>query len=279
MEEIRKQQREYWNELAPGWKKWEPFLMNLLRPAGEKILESVDLKDGYLVLDVATGSGEPGLTAAKRVGSGKVIGADNSEEMLGTAREKAKNLGINNFETRLLEGLKLPFASDHFDAVTCRFGVMFFPDLLFGVREMVRVLKPNRRLAVSVWGPRDNRAQEFIQMLLKLFDLPSPSPDSPEPYRCSERGKITSLLRDAQLSGIEETELRGQMTWESAEQYLRYVMETSPSIAFAMQKVSEGTRKKKEGDILTALNSIIGSKGEITFDWLAWVDSGVKLGA
>ena len=151
-DEIRNRQRQYWNALSSGWKKWDAFIMEWFRPVGEKLLEMASLEDGFLVLDVATGSGEPGLSAAKRIGKGRVIGVDPSEEMLAIAREKAKHLGVRNYETRLLESATLPFAADHFNAVTCRFGVMFFPDMLFGVKEMVRVLKPGCWLAVSVWG-------------------------------------------------------------------------------------------------------------------------------
>src|ERR1700730_16338084 len=129
-EEIRNRQRQYWNAISPGWKKWDPFIMEWFRPVGEKLLEMASLEDGFLVLDIATGSGEPGLSAAKWIGKGRVIGVDSSEDMLAIAREKAQNLGMRNYETRLLESAALPFPADHFDAVTCRFGVMFFPDLL-----------------------------------------------------------------------------------------------------------------------------------------------------
>jgi ubiquinone/menaquinone biosynthesis C-methylase UbiE len=275
-DEIRKQQREYWNAISPGWKKWDTHIMHWFHPIGEKLLEQADLQNGDQVLDVATGSGEPGLSAAKRVGNGRVIGADSSEDMLSIAREKAKNLGVRNYETRLLESSTLPFESNYFDAVTCRFGVMFFPDMLSGVREMVRVLKPQRRLAVSVWGPQDKRRAVTAQTLIKLFDLPR-SPNAPTPYRCSERGSITSLLRDSGLRNIEETELSGQVKWDSPEQYWQYERETSPSIAFVIHNISEEALKKMEREILDALSTVKDAKGEITFDWIAWADSGTKM--
>ena len=252
--------------------------MEWFRPVGEKLLEMASLEDGFLVLDIATGSGEPGLSAAKRIGKGRVIGVDSSEDMLAIAREKAQNLGMRNYETRLLESAALPFPADHFDAVTCRFGVMFFPDLLDGVKEMARVLKPNRRLVVSVWGPQDKRREAFAQILLKIFDLPTPAPDSPDPYRLSRRGRITSLLRDSRLVGVEEREVRGTLRIASPELYWQYVKETSPSIAFAIRSISQEELKKKESEILAALASIAGKNGEISFDWVAWVDAGTKPG-
>src|SRR5712692_8986924 len=130
-------QREDWKLIALGWKKWDHYLMEWLKPVGEKILDLANLEDGDIVLDVATGSGEPGLSAARRVGKGKVIGLDISQEMINIAREKAKSLGIKNYEARTYSSSELPFDSNSFDAVVSRFGVMFFPDVLWGLKEMV----------------------------------------------------------------------------------------------------------------------------------------------
>ena len=276
-DQIRKQQQEYWNAISPGWKKWDVLLMNWFRPVGEKLLQEVDLREGDQVLDVATGSGEPGLDAAKRVGSdGRVIGVDSSEAMLVTAQEKAQNLGVKNYETRHLEASALPFDSNYFDAVTCRFGVMFFPDMLSGLKEMVRVLKPERRLVVSVWGPQDKGRAEIVRTLRELFDLPHPGPDAVTPYRCAERGKITSLLRDAGLHNVEEAELTGKVSWDSPEQYWQYERETSPSIAFAIRNISEEALKEKEREIFDTLSAMKDANGKITFDWIAWGDAGTK---
>src|SRR5712692_2498491 len=117
-------QREDWKLIALGWKKWDHYLMEWLKPVAEKILDLANLKDGDIVLDVATGSGEPGLSAARRVGKGKVIGLDISQEMVNIAREKASGLRIKNYEARVYSS-EFPFGRDTFDAVISRFGVMF----------------------------------------------------------------------------------------------------------------------------------------------------------
>ena len=276
MDEMRNRQHQFWNLASQGWRKWDKVLMDWLRPVGEKILESVLIEDDYVVLDFATGSGEPGLSAAKRVGKGSVIGADFSEEMLRIAYEKAKSLGVKNYETRLLDSPTLPFSSGYFDAVTCRFGVMFFPDILTGLREMTRVLKPNRRLAVSVWGPQDKRALAVAQIIAKSLQLPVPAPDSPGPYRCSERGMITCLLSKSGLDDVEEFELTGQVTWDSPEQYWEY-MTVSPLLTTALRNANEESREKTRREVLAALSPVKGSDGKISFNWVAWVDSGIKL--
>src|SRR5690349_3047910 len=79
-------QKKTWNAFAPGWNKWDDYFMKAIAPMGEALLAAVDLKPGHRVLDVATGTGEPGLTAAARIGAGEVIGIDISEAMVALAR-------------------------------------------------------------------------------------------------------------------------------------------------------------------------------------------------
>src|SRR4051812_37853808 len=106
---IREQQRTVWNQFAPGWKKWDDFTMQFLRPMGAAIVNALDLQPTDTVLDVATGTGEPGLTIASIATHGLVIGTDLSEGMLATAQEKARHLGLSNYQTQLADVSKLPF--------------------------------------------------------------------------------------------------------------------------------------------------------------------------
>ena len=62
--EIREQQKATWNKFSPGWKKWDEFTMNFLKPMGDKIIEALQIKADDHVLDIACGTGEPGLTIA-----------------------------------------------------------------------------------------------------------------------------------------------------------------------------------------------------------------------
>ena len=66
-EEIRDQQKETWNKFSPGWKKWDDLTMDSLKPMGDEIIRLLHPKNDDLVLDVAAGTGEPGLTIASRL--------------------------------------------------------------------------------------------------------------------------------------------------------------------------------------------------------------------
>src|SRR5690348_6414437 len=99
LEKIRDTQREAWNKSSVGWKKWDTMVMDFLHPMNDAIIQMLNLKPDDVVLDVATGTGEPALSIAALLKNGRVIATDLSEEMLVIANEKASNLDLTNFET------------------------------------------------------------------------------------------------------------------------------------------------------------------------------------
>lgn len=126
LEEIREQQKATWNKFSTGWKKWDELTMDFLKPMGDTIIQQLKLRDTDVVLDVAAGTGEPGLTIASKLKNGKVIITDLADDMLVIAREKAASKGIKNVEFRACDVCELPFADNTFDAISCRMGFMFF---------------------------------------------------------------------------------------------------------------------------------------------------------
>lgn len=110
------------------------------------MLRLADLREQSHVLDVAAGTGEPGLTAAAMVPNGRVTVTDLSERMLAVAAENAARRGLSNFETKVCDAGALPFPNVRFDSVLCRFGFMFFPDIALAAREFARVAKPRPHL-------------------------------------------------------------------------------------------------------------------------------------
>jgi demethylmenaquinone methyltransferase/2-methoxy-6-polyprenyl-1,4-benzoquinol methylase len=125
-------------------------LMNSVMTAGlhhkwrERAIDLAQVGPGAKVLDVATGTGDLALAAARRVGpTGEVIGSDFSEAMLAFARRKAPAL---RFEWG--NALELPYEADRFDAATVGFGARNFSDLDRGLAEMTRVVRPGGRVVV-----------------------------------------------------------------------------------------------------------------------------------
>jgi ubiquinone/menaquinone biosynthesis C-methylase UbiE len=111
---IRDQQRDTWDKFSAGWKQWDDLVMDWIAPVGEELIRGARLRDTSHVLDVAAGTGEPGLSVAARVPKGKVTVTDLSSRMLEVAAENAARRGITNFETRQCDAGEMPFPEGSF---------------------------------------------------------------------------------------------------------------------------------------------------------------------
>jgi ubiquinone/menaquinone biosynthesis C-methylase UbiE len=202
--QIRDQQQQTWDKFSPGWKKWDTWTMNFLRPMGEEIIHALQITDTDQVLDVATGTGEPGLTIARLARHGHVTGFDLSDGMLAVAREKATQLDLTNYEAVAGDVCALPFADQRFDAISCRMGFMFFPDMQLAAQEMYRVLKPGGRLATCVWSapPHNPWITTMIGAVSSQLSLPAPVPQAPGMFRCAQPGLLAGLLEKAGFQNV-----------------------------------------------------------------------------
>ncbi|UYZ59522.1 class I SAM-dependent methyltransferase [Hymenobacter latericus] len=246
LEQIREQQKETWNRFSPGWRKWDDFTMDWLRPMGDEIIRALQLRSTDVVLDIAAGTGEPGLSIARIVKDGHVVITDLAEGMLEVARDNAARRGIRNYETVACDVCELPFADNTFDAVSCRMGFMFFPDMQLAAQEMQRVLKPGGRLAAAVWGtPEQNPWVTMIMGTInKNLQLPAPPPGAPGMFRCGTPGMLADILGQAGLVSIVEKEVTGKLRAGSPDNYWLFMNEVAAPVVAAMSKADGSTREK-----------------------------------
>jgi ubiquinone/menaquinone biosynthesis C-methylase UbiE len=134
------------------------LVMGMLAPVGAQMIRPSAPRDGSEHLDVASGTGEPGLSIAALVPRGRVVLTDLSGGMLAVASANASALGLANVGTRECGADDLPFGDASFDTITCRFGFMFFPDIAGAVTELLWVLRPGgRNHEVPRWRRADRR--------------------------------------------------------------------------------------------------------------------------
>jgi ubiquinone/menaquinone biosynthesis C-methylase UbiE len=277
LETIRDQQKATWNKFSPGWKKFDDFTMDFLRSSGEKIISELHLKDTDHVLDIASGTGEPGFTIARIVKNGSVTITDLAEGMLDVANEKVRAMGLSNINSQVADVTALPFADNTFDAVSCRFGFMFFPDMVLAAKEIKRVLKPGGRVATSVWGaPVKNVWITAIMNSIKLYiDVPAPPPGAPGILRCAAPGMISGVFAEAGLREAKEFEVAGAVDYDSVEYYWEYMNGVVAPVVSAMSQAdAETVARIKQATVDTLQKNNPANPAVI--DYSATVISAVK---
>ncbi|MBP6759911.1 MAG: class I SAM-dependent methyltransferase [Flavobacterium sp.] len=277
LEEIREQQKASWDKFSPGWKKWDKLMMDFLKPVGDEIIRSINPKDTDFVLDIAGGTGEPGFTIASKLKGGKVMITDLSEKMLEIAKEYAKERGINNVETRACDVSELPFADNTFDAISCRFGFMFFPDMLLAAKEMVRVLKPGGRIAVAVWnGPEKNFWVTAVGSTInRNMQLSPPPPEAPGMFRCAKEGLLQGLFQQAGFKNTSEKEVAGKLNSKTADVYWNMMTEVAAPFVAALSQADDAMKEKIKSEVYQALAEKYPD-GNVTIDSSALVIYGEK---
>src|SRR5690349_21560284 len=200
-DEIRDGQRAAWDGLSAGWEKWDSVIMDQLAPVSAAMIERLRVAADQQHLDIAAGTGEPGLTIARLAPQGRVVLTDLSAEMLAVAARRATAQGVAHVETKVCSAEALPFDAATFDSVSVRFGYMFFPDMANATAEFVRVLRPGGRLCSSVWVKPDDNPWTTIAMqaIAAEVDLAPPDPDRPNMYRCAAPGFVSALYEAAGL--------------------------------------------------------------------------------
>jgi SAM-dependent methyltransferase len=256
-EEIRDAQRATWAGLSASWEKWDSVIMDQLGPVGDAIIQGLDLSDDQHHLDIASGTGEPGLSIANRSPKGRVVLTDLVPEMLDVAARRAESQGITNVETAVCSADDLPFDDATFDSVSVRFGYMFFPDVAKATAEFARVLRPGGRLCASVWiEPEQNPWTSIaLQAIATEATLPPPDPDGPNMFRCAAPGWVGALYERAGLRDVVEWDVGVELVTRSPEEYWEMISEHVSLAVAALQHVDEGARERVRARAIEAVSA------------------------
>jgi ubiquinone/menaquinone biosynthesis C-methylase UbiE len=272
-------QHQTWTAVAPGWKKHDQRLVETAAPAAERLLDRAGVKAGMRVLDVASGTGEPALRAAKRVGpSGSVLGTDFVEPMLAFAREKAVAQGLQNVEFRCVDGETLDVPAGSFDAATIRWGIMFMPDAVACLRQVHKALKPGAHVAVACWAsPEQNLwASVPAKLLMKAAEVTPPPPGAPGIFAYADPKRIESTLAEAGFKSItvEPVELT-VADFDSAADYWNYTREMAGPVAALFAKLSPEKQASVTSEILAEVDRL-SPGGRTVLRGVTWVAAGQK---
>ena len=225
---IRAQEKERWNIVAAGWKAWWDVIEGWSQPVSDRLVELAGVRPGDAVLDIATGGGEPALTAARRVGpAGRVVATDQSSAMMRLAAERAAAHGLDNIEFREAGAETLSLPGVTFDAALCRWGLMFMPEPAAALERAHAHLKEGGRLAASAWGAPEDVPMISVGGALIRSLLPPPLDPDIGPFRFAEAGTLEGLLAAAGLDDIEGEPITVTVEFPGPAEFIRYRQEVS----------------------------------------------------
>jgi SAM-dependent methyltransferase len=260
IQKFRDNLRQEWTGEATvaAWRKWHAQIAAFTRGATEAILEVAQLRPGQHVLDLACGVGDPALTIASEVApSGSVTATDIGPGMMSLAEELASKKGLTNIEFREAHAESLPFADKSFDVVTCRFGIMFFPDLGKALRECLRVLKPGGRAAFVAWGKREQPfAGTTAGIVMKHLPAPPPppDPDGPSLFMFGETGRLRRALESAGFTSVHEEDRIIAGHWaDSLERYWEQFTEVAAPFRPLLDQLTPEKREQARLESISAL--------------------------
>ena len=221
-------QREQWNKDGAAWRRWNPTLDLWYGEVTRQMLDLARIQPGQHILDVATGAGEPAVSAAKRVGpSGYVLATDIAEGIVELALQVARERGLKQIETRAMDGEKLELPDTSFDAVLCRLGLMYMPHPVTALREWRRTLRPGGRVAVVVFSTPDRNSWGAMpaSIIRRRAQLPPPFPGQPGPFSLGAPGMLESVFRQAAFADPEVHAVPVPLSTASSADYVRVARE------------------------------------------------------
>jgi len=220
------------------------------------------VRAGDRVIDIATGSGEPALTAARVVGqSGRVVAVDMSAGMLAIARDRIDAAGLHNVELVESDAESLSLEEHSFDAAVCRWGLMFMPDLEGVLRGMLRALKPGSRFATAVWSGADKvpmcgLAREAIRRITGIV----PAPNAPDPIKLADTSILEGALVAAGFHDIAIERMIVTFEFPSPEGFADFRSQVGGSRAMLARMPAEVARQVREA-VEASAREYVGAGG------------------
>lgn len=250
--------RAAWDAIAPGYDR-------LVTPThlwlGEEGLKRAGLAAGMRVLDVAAGSGALSLPAA-RLGA-KVLATDISPVMLDRLAARARGEGLA-IETQVMDGTELRLDDGTFDLAGSQFGVMLFPDMPRGLREMARVVKPGGRVLLTAFG--DARRIEFFQFFVAAlrhvvpgFEGPPMEPP-PLPFQLQDPARVRREFAAAGLKDVRVEQSEEPLTFATGAAMWAWLTNSNPIVGAVLGGLS--LDQPKTAAVIAALEAMLRERSD-----------------
>ena len=248
------------SEIAEHWQQDVERRRLDFAEATQRMLEAAGLEPGDHVLDIAAGTGDQSLLAARRVGpGGSILATDISAEMLGIAARVAQQEGLTTLTTRVMDAQQLDLQDNAFDAVICRLALMLIPNPKLALREIRRVLKPGGKLAALVWSAPENNPLFALPLAIVSTYARGVSSPLPDPFALSDPSVFERELTGAGFDGVITRALPFQSHYASLDAFQQST--ASRLTAGVIGQLRKSEQQHLLGEVREALSQFEGSHG------------------
>lgn len=264
--EYKADQRQSWDAAAPAWERWADRIDESSRDVSLTLLELARIQSSHRLLDIASGTGEPALTAALHVGpTGSVVATDQSSRMLTVARSRAAAQGLQNLEFQEADAEALDFPEGSFDAATCRFGLMFLPDLAGSLQRIHRFLRPGGWFAAAIWDvpPRVPMIGVAMNLATEMLEVPPPPPGVPSLFSLSPPGVLEQAFTASGFANVQAQDARLDIEFPSGEEYTGFVLDTAAALTAILERQPADRQKEFRQNLAQAASQYATASGAI----------------
>lgn len=273
LDAYRRQSRDTWDEMAPGWVDRREWLLRETAPVSDWLVDNCDAQPGQTVVELACGTGDLGLRVAEKVGSaGRVISTDFAPEMVDAARRNAQAARAANTEQRVLDAERMDFDDDSADCVICRFGFMLMADPGQALKESRRVLRDGAPLCFAVWRTPDRNPWAAVPaiVLVQRGQIQPPQPGSPGIFALGDRDLTIELVRDAGFGEPKLESIDFAFHYADFDDVWDSIMRLAGPLARAIKDAPDDDRAATRSAIEDSFASFRGEDGSYTAPASAW---------
>jgi SAM-dependent methyltransferase len=251
-------------EAAERWRLSAAQRQQALGPVTEQMLDAVGLKPGFRVLDLAAGTGDTSILAARRVGpQGSVLAVDISAAMLAEAASAARQAGLTTVETLVSDIVSLEVPAHSFDAAISRFGLMFLTNIVEGLRRIRRALKPAARLAAVVWSTQERNP--YLAIPLAVAEAFGRGLDEASPMRratsLSGPGVFQAALEQAGFVDVRVQPVATPRAFGTTDAAVEFMQRNSPLVRELMDALDDSAQQRALRELRQRLAVFVGGDG------------------
>jgi SAM-dependent methyltransferase len=250
------------SEAVTGWQRSGASRAQILTPLTERMLDLAGIGIGYRVLDVAAGTGEQTLAAARRVGlTGAVLATDIAAPMLEVAAEAAAQAGLRNIETRIMDARDLDLDPESFDAAISRLALMLLPERGRAMVGIHRALKAGKKFAALVLATADECP--YIALPMGIAGRCSGNAQAPfgDPgmFALGDPAVLAATYRDAGFREVTVEAARVQRRFPSFTAAMQNLRDVTPEIPQLLIHVTDAQRTAAWAEIEDVLRQFDGA--------------------